>query len=84
MSRVVGEVSMSLRCTDGQIDENRPWSATGVDVFEPSVPWRTFRWRYGQKHYSGTYWSSTMRTHVVYESRLELTRLLYADALEDT
>lgn len=75
---------MSLRCTDGQIDENRPWSATGVDVFEPSVPWRTFRWRYGQKHYSGTYWSSTMRTHVVYESRLELTRLLYADALEDT
>lgn len=28
---------------------------------------------------SGTYWSSTMRDHVVYESRLELTRLLFAD-----
>lgn len=25
------------------------------------------------------YWSSVMRDHVVYESRLELTRLLYAD-----
>ncbi|WP_329374740.1 helix-turn-helix domain-containing protein [Streptomyces sp. NBC_01483] len=25
------------------------------------TPWRTFRWYKGQKHYSGTYWSSTMR-----------------------
>ncbi|MGA4902188.1 TnsA-like heteromeric transposase endonuclease subunit [Streptomyces griseoincarnatus] len=83
MSRVVGEVSMSLRRTDGKIDEDLVWSTTGVDVFEPSMPWRTFRWRYGQKHYSGTYWSSTMRDHVVYESRLELTRLLYADFDQD-
>jgi hypothetical protein len=29
------------------------------------------------------YWSSTMRDHVVYESRLELTRLLYADFDQD-
>lgn len=79
MSYVVGEVSMSLHRTDGQIDEARTWPTTGADIFEPSVPWRTFRWRYGQKHYSGTYWSSTMRDHVVYESRLELTRLLFAD-----
>src|SRR5574337_755396 len=28
---------------------------------------------------SGTYWSSTERSHVIYESRLELARLLYAD-----
>ncbi|MEO3839732.1 TnsA-like heteromeric transposase endonuclease subunit [Streptomyces sp. B22F1] len=83
MSCVLGEVSMSLRCVDGQIDEDRPWLTTGVDVFEPSVPWRTFRWRHGQRHYSGTYWSSTMRDHVVYESRLELTRLLYADFDQD-
>lgn len=27
----------------------------------------------------GTYWSSTERSHVIYESRLELARLLYAD-----
>ncbi|MFI6688001.1 TnsA-like heteromeric transposase endonuclease subunit [Streptomyces sp. NPDC050485] len=70
---------MSLRLLDGAIDEDLVWSTTGVDVFEPSLPWRTFRWRDGQKHYSGTHWSSTMRDHVVYESRLELTRLLYAD-----
>ncbi|MGP4088590.1 TnsA-like heteromeric transposase endonuclease subunit [Streptomyces sp. KR55] len=47
------------------------------------MPWRTFRWRDGQMHYSGTCWSSTIRDHVVYESRLELTRLLYADFDKD-
>ncbi|WP_405910163.1 hypothetical protein OG742_41780 [Streptomyces sp. NBC_00828] len=83
MSRVIGEVSMSLRRPDGKIDEDLVWSTTGIDVFEPSIPWRTFRWREGQKHYSGLYWSSVMRDHVVYESRLELTRLLYADFDQD-
>ena len=43
------------------------------------MPWRTFRWYKGQKHYSGLYWSATTRTHVPYESRLELARLLDAD-----
>ncbi|MGY3676662.1 TnsA-like heteromeric transposase endonuclease subunit [Streptomyces sp. TE33382] len=42
-------------------------------------PWRTFRWHLGQQHYSGTYWSATEHGHVIYESRLELARLLYAD-----
>ncbi|MCZ4095253.1 TnsA-like heteromeric transposase endonuclease subunit [Streptomyces sp. H39-C1] len=83
MSYVLGEVSMGLRHADGKIDEDRLWPIAGADVFEPSVPWRTFRWWHGQKHYSGTYWSSTMRDHVVYESRLELTRLLYADFDQD-
>ncbi|MDX3583707.1 hypothetical protein OG920_09465 [Streptomyces europaeiscabiei] len=61
----------------------RPWPTTGGDVFETSVPWRTFRWRQGRQHCSGTYWSSTMREHAVYESRLELTRLLYGDFDQD-
>ncbi|MFQ6397585.1 TnsA-like heteromeric transposase endonuclease subunit [Nocardia sp. KC 131] len=43
------------------------------------VPWRTFRWRDGQQHFSGTYWSATVSGHVIYESRLELARLLLAD-----
>jgi len=42
-------------------------------------PWRTFRSYRGQPCYSGMYWSATMGTHVVYESRLELARLLLAD-----
>lgn len=83
MSRVVGEVLMSLRRTDGEIDEDLVRSDTGVDVFELPVPWRTFRRRYGQKYCSGAYRSSTMRAHVVHESRLELTRLLYADFDQD-
>ncbi|UXY26082.1 TnsA-like heteromeric transposase endonuclease subunit [Streptomyces sp. HUAS TT20] len=68
MSRIVGDVSVSLRRTDGTIEEGRAWHSSGVDDLGPSKP-----------HYSGTYWSSTMRDHVVYESRLELTRLLYDD-----
>jgi hypothetical protein len=48
-------------------------------VLSQSVPWRVFRWRHGQAHYSGWYWASTTGSHVVYESRLELARLLLAD-----
>jgi hypothetical protein len=44
-----------------------------------AAPWRTFRWYFGQRHYSGTWWSSTERDHVIYESRLELANLLLAD-----
>lgn len=43
------------------------------------APWRDFRWRHGQTHYSGLYWSSTTGGHLAYESRLELARLLLAD-----
>jgi hypothetical protein len=34
---------------------------------------------FGQRHYSGTWWSATMADHIIYESRLELSRLLLAD-----
>ena len=44
-----------------------------------AAPWRTFRWHKSQRHYSGTYWSATEHGHVIYESRLELARLLFAD-----
>ena len=33
----------------------------------------------GRLHYPGYFWSATMGAHVVYESRLELARLLLAD-----
>ena len=44
-----------------------------------AAPWRTFRWHYGQRHYSGSWWSATERRHVIYESRLELSVLQLAD-----
>jgi hypothetical protein len=47
--------------------------------FAGSVPWRRWRSHRGQAHLSGTYWCATTGGHVVYESRLELARLLLAD-----
>ena len=79
VSPAVGSVSVSLRDEDGVVREKK-WLASAPDLgIARTGPWRTFRWRHGQQHYSGTYWSSVMRGHVIYESRLELTRLLYAD-----
>jgi hypothetical protein len=48
-------------------------------LFEDAMPWRSFRWYKGQRHFSGTYWSATMQGPVGYESRLELANLLLAD-----
>jgi len=71
-------VTVSVRGQGGGAVE-RAWDKASVGLLESAAPWRTFRWHKGQKHYSGTYWSATMRDHVIYESRLELTRLLFAD-----
>ncbi|WP_328732891.1 TnsA-like heteromeric transposase endonuclease subunit [Streptomyces caniferus] len=82
MSGASGSASVSMRRADGAIVPSA-WPHARINDLETLTPWRTFRWRHGQKHYSGTYWSSTMRAHVIYESRLELTRLLYADFSRD-
>ncbi|MEU9808572.1 TnsA-like heteromeric transposase endonuclease subunit [Mycobacterium sp. NPDC050853] len=57
----------------------RPWLDVTAQDLRAAAPWRTFRWYRGQMHYSGTYWSATCGGHVIYESRLELARLLLAD-----
>jgi hypothetical protein len=57
----------------------QPWPIVDVDALILALPWRTFRWYKGQKHYSGAFWSATERDLVIYESRLELARLLFAD-----
>ena len=44
-----------------------------AEMLAAGRPWRVFRWRQGQAHYSGWYWSATTGGHVVYESRLELS-----------
>jgi hypothetical protein len=56
-----------------------PWRDVTASTLQEAAPWRTFRWYRGQRHYSGTYWSATQHAHVIYESRLELARLLLAD-----
>lgn len=69
---------LCLRGGDGAVREISMRQTTN-DLFRDVQPWRTFRWYYGQRHYSGSYWASTMSAHVIYESRLELARLLMAD-----
>ncbi|MEU9413340.1 TnsA-like heteromeric transposase endonuclease subunit [Streptomyces sp. NPDC048281] len=71
--------AVSARSRDGKCFEGLSWRTAPIDLLASTTPWRTFRWYRGQKHYSGAYWSATMRDHVIYESRLELARLLFAD-----
>lgn len=81
MSRAVMKPSteVSLRQPGGERVDRFLWDRLTGDRVVEAVPWRTFRWRNGQKHYSGTYWSATETGHIIYESRLELSRLLLAD-----
>ncbi len=74
-----GCATVSVRSQDSFEENSTEWERAPLDAFAGAAPWRTFRWYRGQKHYSGTYWSSTEQRHVIYESRLELTRLLFAD-----
>jgi hypothetical protein len=50
-----------------------------VDDLAGGLPVREFRWYKGRQHYSGWYWSATTQRMVIYESRLELARVLLAD-----
>jgi hypothetical protein len=70
--------TVSFRTESGAAKE-KPWALVDSTVLSKAVPWRTSRWYKGQRHYSGTYWCATMRDHVIYESRLELARLIFAD-----
>ncbi|MFD7552893.1 TnsA-like heteromeric transposase endonuclease subunit [Streptomyces sp. NPDC059816] len=72
------EATVSIRRQDGTA-EDRTWASATAQSIESAAPWRTFRWYMGQKHYSGAYWSATVGDLVIYESRLELARLLFAD-----
>lgn len=73
------DATVSVRNKETLAEYSTDWGLATTDLLSVAMPWRTFRWHRGQKHYSGTYWSSTERSHVSYESRLELARLLYAD-----
>lgn len=80
MRRITTDVQApaSVRDETGALVD-RPLIDLTPDVLSQALPYRTFRWYRGQRHYSGSYWSSTNCAHVIYESRLELARLLLAD-----
>ena len=54
--------------TESGVAEDEYWAVVESAQYLNTVPWRTFRWYKGQRHYSGLYWSATKRDHVVYES----------------
>lgn len=66
------------RGRDGQFVD-APLDRLPVDDVLAGLPMREFRSYRGWRHYSGWYWSVTTGGHVVYESRLELARILLAD-----
>jgi hypothetical protein len=72
-------VSVSIRQLADGSEISLPWERATTEALSSAAPWRTLRWHDRQRHFSGTYWSATERGHVIYESRLELARLLFAD-----
>src|SRR5882672_232494 len=75
---MVAEAQVSVRDAAGCVS-TCAMAAADAAVLVAGCPWRMFRWRQGQARYSGWYWCATSGGHVVYESRLELARLLLAD-----
>ncbi len=69
--------SRVLKVNGDEVDV--PLGAVSPAFMADTRPIRTFRWFKGQRHYPGTYWSATEAAHVIYESRLELSKLLLAD-----
>jgi hypothetical protein len=62
---------VSLRMADGS-ETSLPLRRVQARQVIAAVPWRKTRSARGQAHYPGYFWSATMGTHVIYESRLEL------------
>jgi hypothetical protein len=74
----ISTATIDLRLSNGETERVAAAEVSGAALFA-AIPWRTFRWYQGQRHYSGSYWAATDSNHVIYESRLELLSLLMAD-----
>ena len=73
-----GRVCVRYRRADGRFAETT-LDRLAVDDVVAGIPVREFRSYKGRQHYSGWYWSSSLGRLVVYESRLELARIMLAD-----
>lgn len=76
----MGDTGFRLQIRTGsERFEDAPLQDVTWRWLQRAIQYREFRYWKGQKHYPGLYWSSTMRAHVGYESRLELWSALGAD-----
>jgi len=78
MGEHASDAMVSLRMPDG-VEARFPLRQVQARQVVAAVPWRKARSARGQAHYPGYFWSVTVGAHVIYESRLELARLLLAD-----
>jgi hypothetical protein len=74
---------VSLRLRGGKTVPDGPLRQVTAAQVISAAPWRMTPSARGQAHYPGHYWSATTGGHVMYESRLELARLLLADFSPD-
>ena len=73
-----GRVRVRFRKADGELSDTT-LDRVAVDDVVAGLPVREFRSYKGRRHYSGWYWSAGLGRLVVYESRLELARIMLAD-----
>ena len=69
---------MRFRRADGGFSDTT-LDRVSVDDVVAGLPVRVFRSYKGRQHYSGWYWAAVLGRLVVYESRLELARIMLAD-----
>jgi hypothetical protein len=72
------DATVSVRNKETLAEYSTNWGLATADLLSEAMPWRTFRWYRGQKHYSGTYWSSTEAAHVIYDSVVVVARVSVA------
>jgi hypothetical protein len=57
---MAGDARVSFRDAAGK-ESVADLAVVPVEQLAAGRPWRVFRWRQGQAHYSGWYWSATTR-----------------------
>ncbi len=73
-----GRVRVRFRKADGELSDTT-LDRVAVDDVVAGLPVREFRSYKGRQHYPGWYCSAALGRLVVYESRLELARIMLAD-----
>ena len=47
------DATVSIRNKETMAEYSTDWGLATSDLLSAAMPWRTFRWHRGQKHYSG-------------------------------
>lgn len=75
----VSDVRIHLRVKGQETPLAIPIGDIEPEAVNGAPPWRSSRWFFGHEYHSGAYYSATTSTQVIYETRLQLRRLILAD-----